>query len=276
MLLERVGGRIFARCWAVLCVEADAEEGFQEAFCALFRHRSKLPTYRAAVAWLYQTATNSARMQRRRLWRSLLREQRSVAAAPAGTEPGDDLTRREQREAVAAALADLPMRERRADGKILLVGRKRTGGTWGRSDIYLTRLEANGSLDRTFGNRGIVNLDLGNGSERLEGVAVRPDGKIVVAGDPGPLGMGLARLNPDGALDATFGVGGRVVAADGGMRDAYEVALQPWDGTIVASGAAGSSLSDYAVARFLTDAGAAGTIDGFSLFAEDNEDADGI
>lgn len=122
VFLEKTGGRIYTRCRAVLRVEADAEEAFQEAYGALFKHRSKLPTYRAAVAWLYQTATNAARMQRRRQWRSLLRDRRKAATSPADTEAGENLAQREQREAVAAALAELPQRERRAVELVYLEG----------------------------------------------------------------------------------------------------------------------------------------------------------
>ena len=92
VLLERIGGRIYARCRAVLRDDADAEEAFQEAFCALFRHRAKLPTYRAAVAWLYQTATNQARKQRRWWWRSCCgtggRSRTPEATAQPPGEPG--------------------------------------------------------------------------------------------------------------------------------------------------------------------------------------------
>src|SRR5688500_18364977 len=68
VLLERVGRRIFQRCRAILGSDALAEDAFQDVFTELVRHRDKLPTYGAAVAWLSKTAVNKARMIRRWRW----------------------------------------------------------------------------------------------------------------------------------------------------------------------------------------------------------------
>lgn len=68
-----------------------------------------------------------------------------------------------------------------------------------------------------------------------QAMAIQPDGKIVVVGTA--LGkLALARFNPDGAIDKTFGTGGTVTTAVGlGGAIARAVALQP-DGKIVVSG----------------------------------------
>ena len=62
-----------------------------------------------------------------------------------------------------------------------------------------------GMLDPTFGTGGFVTNDpnLGIGSGRA--VLVQPDGKMVVAADPG---FTAVRYNPDGSLDSSFGSGG--------------------------------------------------------------------
>src|SRR5207244_2126731 len=83
---------------------------------------------------------------------------------------------------------------------------------------------------------------------------VQSDGKIVVAGfdDIGPTyDFVLARYNPDGALDLTFGTGGIVSSPfSGGDNWANAVAIQP-DGKIVVVGyAEGSSEGDFAIARY--------------------------
>jgi uncharacterized delta-60 repeat protein len=95
-----------------------------------------------------------------------------------------------------------------------------------------------GSLDPTFGSKGVVTDGPDGG---INGIAVQPDGKIVVAG-----GSSLARYLPSGSPDPSFGNGGHVeLTALGASR----VALQP-DGKIVV---AGSASPDFVVARYNPD-----------------------
>ena len=71
---------------------------------------------------------------------------------------------------------------------------------------------APGDLDPTFGQGGIALVDYG-GHDNGEALAVQPDGKILVGGKasfPGSDAVGVARLNPDGSLDTSFGHGGRI------------------------------------------------------------------
>jgi uncharacterized delta-60 repeat protein len=88
--------------------------------------------------------------------------------------------------------------------------------------VSAARIRLAGELDPSFGRAGLVK---GTG-QTIGGIAVQPDGRIVVAG----LGS-LARYLPDGSLDASFGQGGSV--ATGISADA--VALQP-DGKVVLAG----------------------------------------
>jgi uncharacterized delta-60 repeat protein len=76
---------------------------------------------------------------------------------------------------------------------------------------------APGSLDPTFGNGGIVTTAFGNVAfgnvDEAHGVLLQPDGKIVAVGASsaaGRVAFALARYEPNGALDATFGTGGKV------------------------------------------------------------------
>ena len=83
-------------------------------------------------------------------------------------------------------------------------------------------------------------------------MAIHADGKIVAAGYVliGSLfDFGLARYNTDGSLDTTFDGDGKVTTDFGDSEDARGVAIQA-DGKIVA---AGSTLGDFALARYNTD-----------------------
>lgn len=151
------------------------------------------------------------------------------------------------------ALALLP------DGRFLV------GGTVGPSAFgyyfALMRFEADGTLDRTFGDEGLVLLDT-SGRGAIQALAVQPDGRIVVVGDsyvPDPkYDIILARYLPDGKLDPTFGDGG-VALEDYGVSDqyGYALALQP-DGRIVVVGTSGSEESqNLLLSRYLPE----GTLD---------------
>ncbi|WP_202920161.1 RNA polymerase sigma factor [Urbifossiella limnaea] len=114
VLLQRVGGRIYARCRAVLGDDHLAEEAVQETLLALIRHRGRLPTYGAAVAWLYQTATNTARQVNRHRWRLTRREQRKAEECPPESTPAPDLDADARHATLTAALLRLPTAQRRS------------------------------------------------------------------------------------------------------------------------------------------------------------------
>lgn len=129
------------------------------------------------------------------------------------------------------------------DGKIVAVG-VAGGGPTG-ADIALARYNADGSLDASFGAGGKVVTDFNSTHETALGLAIQPDGKLVVVGSTRPMGsfwenlpdFALARYNPDGNLDTSFGGDGKVSTAfTPDWADlGYGVALAP-DGKIVAAG----------------------------------------
>jgi uncharacterized delta-60 repeat protein len=97
------------------------------------------------------------------------------------------------------------------DGKIVGVGDISTGPYT--TAIAVVRLNPDGSLDTTFNNgAGTLKLTVGV-SASGEAVALQPDGKILVGGTaavqkgipPTDGEFVVARLNPDGSLDTTFG-----------------------------------------------------------------------
>ncbi|HEY3139535.1 MAG TPA: hypothetical protein VGJ86_00300 [Acidimicrobiales bacterium] len=102
----------------------------------------------------------------------------------------------------------------------------------------LVRYNADGSLDRAFGDGGRVRTDFGGQGQQAHALAVQRDGKFVAAGRVDGLigGFALARYNPDGTLDTTFGTGGLVISGLGGNVDyATALVVQP-DGRLVAAG----------------------------------------
>jgi uncharacterized delta-60 repeat protein len=122
---------------------------------------------------------------------------------------------------------------------------------------------APGQLDLSFGAGGTVVTEFPSSYSGARAVAVQADGRIVAAGfahtnDSIISDFALARYDTSGALDPTFGAGGRVRTDFGGRFDeALAVAVQP-DGRIVVAGSSSdASGSDMAVARYTSD----GTLD---------------
>jgi uncharacterized delta-60 repeat protein len=104
----------------------------------------------------------------------------------------------------------------------------------------LIRFNLDGSLDSSFGTGGIKLLGppnaLINGVFHISGIAiVQPDGKFIVAGENQiHSGWAVARFDPSGVLDPSFGVGGvasvpawglalsaMLVQPDGKIRDIW-------------------------------------------------------
>ena len=134
------------------------------------------------------------------------------------------------------------------DGKIVLAGD---------SDlrVAVARLNHNGSLDTTFSGDGKKIFSWGALS-RASAVLVVPNGKILLAGFSGPEGgdIQVARLNANGALDTTFGTGGKAPVDLGGDDFGLAMARQA-NGRILVAGR--SSAGGAVVARLRTN----GTLD---------------
>lgn len=89
-------------------------------------------------------------------------------------------------------------------------------------DFALARLNADGSVDETFGNQGFVATDLSGGFyDEARRLLVGDDGKLIAAGFVNGPGAGVVQYNSDGSLDTNFGDDGVVVLSGaGGFRDA--------------------------------------------------------
>ena len=85
-----------------------------------------------------------------------------------------------------------------------------------------------GVLDRTFGNGGTVTSPFPQGG-RAYAVTTQHDGRILVAGSVGQgesRRLAVARFNPDGTPDSTFGTAGHVVwPSFGGPSVAHDIAV---------------------------------------------------
>jgi uncharacterized delta-60 repeat protein len=132
------------------------------------------------------------------------------------------------------SVAALPGGGLLAAGSLVLAGVPR---------MAVVRLHADGSVDRSFGRKGIAVRGFGRGRPcSASKVLVQPDGRILLAGYVGRRGkeasessaFALMRLLPDGALDAGFGRGGRLASRIRGRSEATDVALR--DGRILAAG----------------------------------------
>ncbi len=101
-----------------------------------------------------------------------------------------------------------------ANGQIVLAGTTPVpGSSTGAEQAVVTRLNANGQVDTTFGTGGMAVLANAN---RVSGVAIEPNGQILPYGwlqsTSGAIGTiivpAIDRLNADGTLDASFSEAG--------------------------------------------------------------------
>ena len=151
-----------------------------------------------------------------------------------------------------------------ADGKLVVVGTTYTDNDYSGEDFALARYNPDGTIDTGFGANGRVTTDFPGLAAVASSVLVQPDGKILVAGGAFPLftflgNFELARYNPDGSLDASFGDGGIVTTVFPHGSYAFALALQS-DGKIVAAGtdyvdfsSEANSDTDFAIARYEPD-----------------------
>src|SRR6266540_4901530 len=131
---------------------------------------------------------------------------------------------------VRGPIGDLEAIALQRDGKIVAVG----------ADFLVARYNPDGSLDASFGAGGVVRTSFGGVSQGGVAVAIQTDGEIIAAGiavaADGNSEFALARYNPDGSLDQSFGTSGKVVTPTGWCCDFVHTILLRPDGKIVAIG----------------------------------------
>jgi uncharacterized delta-60 repeat protein len=152
--------------------------------------------------------------------------------------------------AVANALAI------QSDGKIVAAGATFIDSVFVNTplDFALARYTGNGTPDPTFGTGGKITTDFFGSTDSANAVVIQSDGKIISAGFAAipfvSIDFALARYTNGGALDTSFGTGGRVTTAFGQRAFANGAAIQS-DGKIVAAGVADATFyTDFALARY--------------------------
>lgn len=149
-----------------------------------------------------------------------------------------------------------------ADGKIVVAGYASVTNGY---DFAVLRYNTDGTIDTTFGNSGVVTLNVSN-YDLAYAVKISADNKIYVAGVVGATSyygggnLGVVRLNTDGTIDTTFGTNGAASVGFPGTDYFTSMTLQN-DGKILLCGYTvldvTGNYSDYSIARFNTD----GTLD---------------
>lgn len=155
------------------------------------------------------------------------------------------------------------------DGKIVVAGRVRRN-TAGKDNGLVLRLNADGSVDTTFGSNGVVRVEAtATENTSFAGVEMQPDDKIVVGGARSLGGFDFqclaARLTPAGALDTGFDTDRLVLfdanVAEGGAHNEIDqvrdVKLAPDGGILLAIEAETAAFNPrYFVARLNRSNGA--------------------
>lgn len=129
------------------------------------------------------------------------------------------------------------------------------------NDFALVRYNTDGSLDLTFGTNGKIVLDFFGEHDYLDGLAIQPDGKLVVTGSISkrdvyvqlyPEGV-ILRYNSNGTLDTSFGDGGKVITNLLGRIGGFgDFVLLP-DGKILTGGGITGIADGYILFRFNAD-----------------------
>ncbi|MHB1568731.1 MAG: InlB B-repeat-containing protein, partial [Solirubrobacteraceae bacterium] len=144
---------------------------------------------------------------------------------------------------------------------------------------YIVRYTSTGQLDTSFGSGGVVTIaESGSATDPItagkflgDGVAIQPNGEIVVAGSLYPGGalnpdFSMVRLSAGGGLDTSLGSGGVVdTPITGGSSGAVAVLVDPSTGDIFLGGEGGSTnefaLTGYdSTGALLLSFGSSGTV----------------
>ena len=153
-----------------------------------------------------------------------------------------------------------------ADGKILLGGGivNYNPDNSPINEFVVVRFNSDGSIDTTFDGDGKLKIDfiLSPYQEYMTLLKIREDGKIVVAGTAVLGGVHdrfvLARINPDGSLDSSFGSGGilvDVIMGGSNLDRMTELVFLP-NGKFVASCAILNIIGSFRLAIQYSEAGA--------------------
>lgn len=136
-----------------------------------------------------------------------------------------------------------------SNGKVLVTGRSSDGFN---SEMFLLRYNADGTLDASFDNDGVLLFDLGEEYDSGNTVIVQPDEKILVAGKSDS-NIIILRINLDGTLDSAFGDNGIVISTVSSSTASANDMILDTDGNIVLVGHASTPVSySFVTARYFS------------------------
>ncbi len=140
------------------------------------------------------------------------------------------------------------------DGKILLAGSFTTNADKGYAVI---RVNSDGTLDSSFSSNGIAMFNISTLDDYCSAIALQTDGRILLAGITGnstSSHITMLRLNSNGTIDGSFGIGGILTTINNIYSDAYCMTLQN-DEKILVGGDTEypGGNSDFAVFRYNND-----------------------
>jgi len=148
----------------------------------------------------------------------------------------------------------------RADGRLVAAGLTDAGAS-ATPDMAFVRFNADGSLDRSFGDNGavIINFHESNGHDSVRWLVQQADGTLIATGQATPSNpfnyhdMPIVRLLPDGQPDLTLDGDGRVTIelsdspygqGAGNVAAASSLASEP-DGRMIVVGNGNSNIWAY-------------------------------
>ena len=136
---------------------------------------------------------------------------------------------------------------------ILLGGEMQSGSF---QYFVVVRYQADGSVDGSFGNGGIVVTSVGT-TDTLSGMVVQPNGDIAIAGTAvvGRVNnFAVVRYLSNGALDGSFGGNGFVTTSFGGnAAEANSIQVQTNNKIVVGGSVSAGTTSNFALARYNLD-----------------------
>ncbi len=135
------------------------------------------------------------------------------------------------------------------DDKIVIAGFGETGGY--DQDFAVVRLNIDGSLDMSFGNKGSTTANYGSYYEIGRALVLQRDGKIVVTGW-NSIEFETVRFNANGSIDSAFGNNGVALTSFNKSADfSFCVGLQPTGKIIVSGRADNYGYPSFGIARYL-------------------------
>ena len=133
------------------------------------------------------------------------------------------------------------------DGKIIAAGTAGDNFNGYYDDGVITRYLPDGSIDKTYGNNGIVYTDYKGASNNISDIKKQTSGKIIALATAYPTDSHtvyyLDRYNTNGSPDSLFAGDGRLILPS----SAYSIAIQPDDKIIVCGEMINGNKQTYAI-----------------------------